>query len=408
MQGHYKIVEMFLKQPSLKFCFEKPKEFPLEKNTATTLLHEVCLRFGREKTSDKNVDFKKCFDLLINDSRCTPSVINSQDSYGCTPLHYTTRYKNEDATMSLLKKSAYICTPNNLGQRALSDINKDTFERFLDDSVVSVNRRNKKTHMYVFGHDEQEITIDYSFLMPPASQENREIAPLQLITKHKDLKHLIKHPVLFSFLYVKWSKLSLLFYINFFMFSLFMLSLIVYIVLCQSIVPEERTKSVAFMLFKGLSIVSVLMLIVREVLQCIFSIKHYFRSKMNWFEMILILLSILVLLDLFEEDYQRILRGITILFAATEFLTLAGTLPNLSVSTHMVILKTVILTFMKSIALYSILLFGFALCFFTIFGPDHVFDHAQTNSTTKSTESDDKSQTPAQNSFYNPGKLINI
>lgn len=94
--------------------------------------------------------------------------------------------------MALLKKSAYICTPNNLGQRALNDISKDTFERFLDDSVVTVNRRNKKTHMYVFGHDEQEIAIDYSFLIPPKDFENREIAPLQLITKNKELHHLIK------------------------------------------------------------------------------------------------------------------------------------------------------------------------------------------------------------------------
>lgn len=400
MQGHYNIVETFLKQPSLKFFFEKPKEFPLEKNTGTTLLHEVCLRFGREPTSDKNVDFKRCFDLIISDPRCTPSVINMQDSYGCTPLHYTTRYKVEDATMALLKKSAYICTPNNLGQVALNDINKDTFENFLDDSVVSVNRRNKKTHMYVFGHDEQELYIDYSFLMPPAKQEDREILPLQLITKNKDLKHLIKHPVLFSFLYIKWSKLSLLFYINFFMFSLFMMSLIVYIVLCQSIMPEHRSKSILYMFFYGFSIVSVLMLIIREVLQCIFSVKHYFRSKMNWFEMTLIVLSILVLLNLFDEDYQRILRGITILFAATEFLTLAGTLPNLSVSTHMVILKTVILTFLKSIALYSILLFGFALCFYTIFGP---VDHFHKNTTIISADED-----KSQNSFYNPGELLII
>lgn len=398
MQGYYKIVEMFLKQPSLKFCFEKPKEFPLEKNTATTLLHETCLRFGREKSSDRDVDFKKCFDLLIEDKRCTAAeVINSKDSYGCTPLHYTTRYKNDEATMALLKRSAYICTPNNLGQRALSDINKESFERFLDDSIGAVNRRNNKTHMYVYGHDEQEVHINYSFLIPPQSEENREIAPLQLITKNKDLRHLIKHPVLFSYLYIKWSKLSLLFYINFFMFSLFMLSLIIFIVLCQSIVPEERTKNIAYMFFYGLSIVSVLMLFVRELFQCIFSVKHYFRSKMNWFEMFLIFLSCLVLLDLFEEDFQRILRGITILLAATEFLTLAGTLPNLSVSTHMVILKTVIITFLKSIALYSILLFGFALCFYTIFG--HV-QPAPSNSTVVADKDDGDD---GQNGFNHPG-----
>lgn len=153
------------------------------------------------------------------------------------------------------------------------------------------------------------------------------------------------------------------------------------------------------MFFYGLSVVSVLMLAVREILQCIFSVKHYFRSKINWFEMVLIVLSILVLLNLFDEEFQRILRGITILFATTEFLTLAGTLPNLSVSTHMVILKTVILTFLKSIALYSILLFGFALCFFTIFG--HV-DPANRNSTIVDGNEEDKTQ----NSFYNPGRYL--
>jgi hypothetical protein len=200
--------------------------------------------------------------------------------------------------------------------------------------------------------------------------------------------------------------LSLLFYTNFIMFSMFMSSLIFFIVHCQTIAPDERTKNATYMFFKGFSIVSVVMLIIREFLQCIFSFKNYFKSKMNWFEMTLIILSVFVLLDLFDDNIQRIIRGITILLAATEFLTLAGTLPNLSVSTHMVILKTVILTFLKSIALYSILLFGFALCFFTIFGP---YNAGNKNSTliigAEDKESHGDSQ-EAMNGFINPGVAI--
>jgi hypothetical protein len=123
---------------------------------------------------------------------------------------------------------------------------------------------------------------------------------------------------------------------------------------------------------------------------------------MNWFEIGLIILSYLVLFGSFEENFQRILRGITILFASTEFLTLAGALPNLSISTHMVILRTVILTFLKSIALYSILLFGFALCFFTLFGYDPS-QNARANSTAVP-ESD--GQAGANPSFYHPGIAI--
>ncbi|XP_070490291.1 transient receptor potential cation channel protein painless-like [Chironomus tepperi] len=405
MKGHYKILELFLKQPNVIFCYEKPKDplFVLETNTATTMLHEVCLRFGAEKSDDDNVDFQKCFDLLINDPRCDrDTVINSKDPYGCTPLHYSTRYKNEAATMALLKKSAYICTPNNLGKTALDDMNKDTFENFLDECLVPLTRRVQQTHMYVYGYDKQELHIDYSFLMPPKNSGHSEITPLRRITKNTELRKLIKHPVLFSFLYIKWSKLSLLFMINFIMFSLFLLSFIFYIVLCQSIELDERRSNPYYMFFYGISIVFVIMLTFREVMQCLFSIKYYFKSKMNWFEIVLIVLSFLVLFGSFEENFQRILRGITILFAATEFLTLAGALPNLSISTHMVILRTVILTFLKSIALYSILLFGFALCFFTLFGYDPS-QNARGNSTTVS---ENDGQAAANPSFYHPGIAI--
>lgn len=65
----------------------------------------------------------------------------------------------------------------------------------------------------------------------------------------------------------------------------------------------------------------------------------------------------------------------------------------------MVILRTVILTFLKSIALYSILLFGFALCFYTLFGGDPSIQRS--NSTvTHSTSEEGENHT---NFFYHPG-----
>lgn len=400
-QGFHQILAIFLRQKKINFCFEVPKEFPLEKNTNTTMLHEVCLKFGDDRKKHADVNFMKCFELLINDPRCNINlVINTKDSYGCTPLHYATRYKNEEATMALMKKGAYICTSNNLGQMALNDLNKGTFEKFLDECLVDENKRIKKTHMYVYGYDEHELHIDYSFLIPPKDSKHCEILPLRRIAKNNELKKLVKHPVLFSFLYLKWSKLSLLFNINFFMFALFLLSFIAYIVLCQSISVNNRSSSPTYMFFYGISIVFVILLTFREILQCLFSVRHYFMSKMNWFEMGLILLSFFVLFGHFDEEIQRFLRGVTILFAATEFLFLAGTLPNLSISTHMVILRTVIMTFLKSIALYSILLLGFGLCFYTLFGDDQSLNDSNNNSTTATTTTQEAEHS---NFFYHPG-----
>lgn len=64
----------------------------------------------------------------------------------------------------------------------------------------------------------------------------------------------------------------------------------------------------------------------------------------------------------------------------------------------MVILKTVILTFLKSIALYSILLFGFALCFYTLFG----YVPTEKTNSTEIVNNDDKVANP----FSYPGIAI--
>ncbi|CRL00769.1 CLUMA_CG014024, isoform A [Clunio marinus] len=86
----------------------------------------------------------------------------------------------------------------------------------------------------------------------------------------------------------------------------------------------------------------------------------------------------------------RIIRAITILCATFEFLILFGDLPFFSVSTHMIILKRVFVTFLKSFALYSILLVGFAFCFYTLFGDTSLEVNDKMNSeTNESKDSED-------------------
>lgn len=150
------------------------------------------------------------------------------------------------------------------------------------------------------------------------------------------------------------------------------------------------------------------MLTLREITQCLLSFRNYFKSRMNWFEMTLIVLSSLVLFGDFDEEFQRVLRAMTILCASTEFLFLAGTTPSFSISTHMVILRTVIVTFMKSIAFYAILLIGFALCFFTLFGDDPsspTKKGLEGNSTNiaSQTSKDGEEEKQHSNFFYHPG-----
>lgn len=136
---------------------------------------------------------------------------------------------------------------------------------------------------------------------------------------------------------------------------------------------ESRNQSLSFKVLKFLSYVLLWVLVLRELSQFFLSYRHYLKSLINWFEVALILLAWVVLSDDIEiYKYQRVLRAVLILFAALEFLNIIGNLPILSVSTHMVMLKRVTLTFFKSIALYSILILSFGLVFFSLYGEDQI------------------------------------
>lgn len=397
--GYYRIVDLLLRA--------NPK--PDTTYNGKNLLHEVCHHFGTENNDNKSINYQKCFELVVD--HCVD--VNEKDNQGCTPLHYAVRYRNDEAIKCLLEKSCYIGAKNGFGETAIDDINREVFENFLDSCVTANVKRT--------GEEEHEVTIDFNFLMAPKGLKRedefrQEIAPLQNIADNSELRPLILHPVLSSFLYLKWSKLRLLFYGNFLLFSIFMLSLIVYIVLCQSIPAAQRNDSSAYCFFYILSMISLILLMLREIFQGILSLHNYMKSPMNWFEIILIILGWTVLLqsnDKDPDDYQRIIRAVTILFAAYEFLQLVGTLPILSISTHMVILKKVATTFLKSIALYSILLLAFAMTFFTLFGKkneEKMMEEAAVKSKagkdSDCCKQDDDNDADEFNSFGYPGEVI--
>jgi hypothetical protein len=61
--GYFRILELLIKRPELNFSFNTSEE-------KFTLLHEVCQNFAMRNKENKNVNFQKCFDLIIKDSRC--------------------------------------------------------------------------------------------------------------------------------------------------------------------------------------------------------------------------------------------------------------------------------------------------------------------------------------------------
>lgn len=336
---------------------------------------------------DKNkCPFFKCLDILLEDGRIE---IDKVDEKGFSALHYAVKYKVDAAVDMLLQKSAYIGTLNMFKELPICEMNPDSLEGYLDTCIATNEKRP--------GDDDYEINIDFSCLVPAAYKRNftgkeqrystgsqqaiDEMLPIVYMANSTDLKHLLKHPVISSYVLIKWLRLSIYFYVNLLICTTFFVAFTWYVVGCYGQDNVDR------MLKESLRIISLLgafYIALREFGQMVLHTKMYFRSLENWMEITLVALSFTVLLKEFQSDVRQIISAIVILLSAVEFTLLVGTLPVLSISTHMVMLKTVSKNFLKSLVLYSIILISFAFCFYTLFRVNNG------NKTSEDGESDDE------------------
>lgn len=130
---------------------------------------------------------------------CTLDIINQPDSENRVPLFFACQYECDEIVKELLRRGAYIGY-----ESILNYIKKDTLEEFLDECVKCSGDINDR---------ECEIYIDNKFLMPP-DRKKLEITSAHLISANSNLKEFILHPVIASFVLLKWRKIDFIVYFN--------------------------------------------------------------------------------------------------------------------------------------------------------------------------------------------------
>lgn len=399
--GTWRILELFLRTPNINVHTDEP------------LLSIVVKKIGEHVTN--KCDYEKCFSLLLNH----PAIdVDEMDMFDCSPLHYAVRYNNNAAIAELLKRGAYIGVKNRFANFSITDINPQTLEKHLDSCITTNTLRP--------GDDNFEIVYDYSNLVPAVTKRSTdlsgvktstpsksifsrqiiescpdEMAPIEHIAKANELRHLIKHPLITSFLFLKWHRLALIFYINFILYTIFCISLISYILLCYR---QESTSPAVETILYSISFVLGICIFIREVAQFIMSPRNYLKNKENYLEIALIIMVAMILCHFhyYDESTKRTIAALTILLVVGEFFLLTGSLPVLSFSTHLVMLKTVAKSFFKSLLLYSIILIAFSLCFFTLLNETNQSStERNANGSPKEEEDDD-----SFNKFQHPGLAI--
>ncbi|XP_029055599.1 transient receptor potential cation channel protein painless [Osmia bicornis bicornis] len=335
------------------------------------LLLNACVELGipGNEGSDSMSNRIECLKIILErgddvvDVRCA-------DSKGNTPLHYAARANCREAVTLLLEKGSYIGQMNNFGVPPVEDISVSMLSQYFDDCIQA---RKERTNEYT-------IEFDYKCLMPheytsyqeknSMNQGKREMDIFRYIADNSGLKHLLKHPLLSSFLYLKWHKIRYLLYLNFAFYVLFYLSLNAYILhvtyikdpkmVTNSSDLDGSIKSTSVNLLQILTGILLIFLAVRKILQLISSPCHYVSSFEYWLEMTLIFLGFATLCDAGTQFAVT-----AILLSAWELIILIGQHPRMSTGIEM--FKTVSLNFMRFLFLYAFLIFAFALAFFTLF-----------------------------------------
>ncbi|KAH8261593.1 hypothetical protein KR044_012108 [Drosophila immigrans] len=346
--GNWQALQSLLQHPELKVT------------PSTSLLNTVISRL-EEQPLDDFCDHQRCFELLLASEHVN---INEADPSGQVPLHYAVKYRNWKAVQTLLHHGAYIGPRSTFKELPIQDMPPELLEQHFD-SCITTNAQKAGVQTF-------EIIINFANLMrqqkaneTSRSQMQDEMTPIAHIAESKELRHLLQHPLISSFLFLKWHRLSVIFYLNFLLYTLFTISIITHTLLKF----HESDHQALTALFGLFSWIGIIYLIVRESTQFVMAPLQYLCSVTNIMEIALIVLSISTCIESsYDKETQRVLAVCTILLVALEFCLLVGSLPVLSISTHMLMLRAVSSTFLKSFGLYSIFVVTFSLCFYILFG----------------------------------------
>ena len=344
-------------------------------NEERTILHWLA-RLNERKPEDK-LSLKDCLNLLFSPGCIWKVHTEDRDLSGNTALYTAVERGFRDRAKLLLSKGADVRVFER-GSKILLSESVSIVKEILDDCLLS----NKKP----LTSKDLKLWLNYQ----PCMNIVPRIAESEL---HRDL---LAHPVMSTFLILKWEKVKFVFLLNVFFYLAFLLSLTAYILFSapynklndggaasntadpfsfndSNIMPgisdsnfTSQTNSESLRFLESFLMISLFLLSLREIAQLIVHRWVYVKSLENWLEILLIIATFISCSGVVESaDLKLHFSAVALLLGWFELLMLSGRLPLLSVQLEM--LRTVSLTFLKFMAGYVTLLIAFALSFYILF-----------------------------------------
>ncbi|XP_064551604.1 transient receptor potential cation channel protein painless-like [Drosophila montana] len=315
------------------------------------LLHQLIGRLG-EKSEYISCDYVECFRLILNSSHVN---VNEADASARTPLHYAILYNNEFAVRDLLQHGAYLGAKSKFKEIAIQGIRPELLENHFDE-CIKVNEMSRADKYFA-------IILDYTNLKLPtdmrSDMKHYEVESIVAMGESRKLRHLLNHPLIKTYITIMWQSISVLFH------SYFCASLIFNIFAIANILLHFCNSPIVS-IFSVLSRMGIGYFVVCELINSILSIVFWSTGRiLNIAHIVMLALS-----DILESNpptyNTRIFAAFTILLIGLRLTKLLGYLPYFSLSTHVLMLKKVSISFLMSFIPYSILIASFGLSFYIL------------------------------------------
>ncbi|XP_062564222.1 transient receptor potential cation channel protein painless-like [Armigeres subalbatus] len=307
------------------------------------------------KRDEKQIRVLQCAELLAKDHKIH---VTRKDNNGNTALHTSLKFGfNDIALVIMQQKYAFLGARNKDNQTPLDFAQFDFWKMYFDQCVTVdvqrsyIDRNTIRFNLngfdpYIFKKRQTKKQSDKSFIT--------ETSPVEIIAKSKELNRLLLHPVVYSFILVKWQRLTKGIYLN------LICTLATAIFFGMHSLDTCNSDNHSSTILKVFTWFGAVYMIGRETVQILFLRINYFSSFGNYVDIATIFFMIIVL----QDGCRSILSSLIVIGFALQLTVLIGALPFNTLSTYMHMFKTVSVNFVKSFLLFIPLLGAFTYSFF--------------------------------------------
>ncbi|KAL0811753.1 hypothetical protein ABMA28_009186 [Loxostege sticticalis] len=322
------------------------------------------------------ISVKKEMNILIGTEDKSENIsIDQFDDKGWLPLHSAIHKGSENFIELLLKYNASLAaqTQNDKRKTALDMIMKhvtnptDFLENVLNSYIFFSNRILNKA------------TVDYAILMPSRGlKKEMDVIEALLKTGNEfNQKKLLLHPLIESFIYLKWWALRPYYFLIVAIYLIFLISLATFATSVYYYKDTNRKTEQSYSLAWGCVIIILIVLIILQELLMNVEGSRYFLKPENWVKLGSLGLAIVVFPAMMVQEWDksewpRHVATVALLLACMQMLNILSQFPKWGY--YVVMFNKVAFNVIKILATFAVLIIGFALSFMIQFRSQIPFD----------------------------------